>query len=93
MERYDLVGDYDGYIDKVSDGDYVKYVDAIAEIRAEREACKQACETQKVDAKATGDATDAAYNLALDHAMAAMDERSNVKVTGAEPALSAERPR
>jgi len=27
LVRYDLVGDYDDYIDEISDGDYVKFED------------------------------------------------------------------
>jgi len=39
MQRYDLVGDYDLSIAPISDGDYVLYIDALAAIVAEREAC------------------------------------------------------
>jgi hypothetical protein len=38
----------------------------------ERERAIKACAEEKVDAAASGDATDAAYNLAIDHCIAAI---------------------
>jgi hypothetical protein len=53
-------------------------------VLAEREACKQACNDEKV-----GEASesDAAYNMALDHAVAAIDARSNAGGNQPQPPI------
>lgn len=48
-----------------------------AATKAEREACAKACEAEAVDAAATNEQTDHAYNTALTHAAAAIRARSN----------------
>jgi len=46
LKRFDLVGEYDPYIDEQSNGDYVRYEDALAAIAAEREACAKIADEQ-----------------------------------------------
>jgi len=46
-----------------------------AATKAEREACAVACECEAVDAAATNEQTDHAYNAALTHAAAAIRAR------------------
>jgi hypothetical protein len=48
------------------------YRSALAAVQAERERAAQIALAERVDAKATGDASDAAYNLACEHIAAAI---------------------